>query len=348
MDELREQFLERLTAALFRKRGEGFVLKGGGAMRARFGNERMTKDLDLDFTNPKRSADSLHKSVRHAIDQAARGLSVSDLRVHEPGKGEASPRWKVNFRDDAGHPVHVEIEVSRDPTRAVPGRVVQHRYQPLPGHGTTRFWVDVYDDATLAATKLAALLGRGAPRDVYDLDLLMGAGEPPSAEQVGWAVRRAGADGREPVELLWAQLDGLVVGAISRRAARCPARRGRRAHRRRRVGSDEAPRRRVRPGTAGTCGRGGSMKPWQIRLQRTLARPDAPPVLTRDLLSRFARSARDGEPVPASSLSHWIRGAVAEDRLRPVQRGLYLNAFRAHPGGRPTPPAGSSPMRSYR
>jgi len=74
------------------------------------------------------------------------------------------------------------------------------------------------------------------------------------------------------------------------------------------------------------------MKPWQIRLRRTLAGANAPPVLTRDLLSRFARTARDGEPVPPSSLSHWIRRAEAEDRLRPVRRGLYLNAYRARPG----------------
>lgn len=74
------------------------------------------------------------------------------------------------------------------------------------------------------------------------------------------------------------------------------------------------------------------MKPWHLRLQRALARADAPPVLTRDLLSRFARTARDGQPVAPSSLTHWIRGAVAEERLRPVQRGLYLNAYRARPG----------------
>ncbi|MEF8834212.1 MAG: hypothetical protein V5A42_05065 [Halofilum sp. (in: g-proteobacteria)] len=74
------------------------------------------------------------------------------------------------------------------------------------------------------------------------------------------------------------------------------------------------------------------MKPWQIRLQRTLVRADAPPVLTRDLLSRFARTARDGSAIPASSLTHWVRQAVAEERLRPVQRGLWLNGFRARPG----------------
>jgi len=210
MDDIRERFLERLTFALFRKRGEGFVLKGGGAMRARFGNERLTKDLDLDFTNPRRSADSLHKTVGHAIEQAARGLSVSDLHVHEPGKEEASPRWKVNFRDRDGRPVHVEIEVSRDAGRAVPGQVVQQDFRPLPGAGGTRFWVDIYDDAALAATKLAALLGRGAARDVYDIDLLMNADERPGPVLVAWAVERAAIEDRSPVDALWAQLNGLT------------------------------------------------------------------------------------------------------------------------------------------
>lgn len=74
------------------------------------------------------------------------------------------------------------------------------------------------------------------------------------------------------------------------------------------------------------------MKSWQLELQRTLSATDAPPVLSRDLLSRFARSARNGERLAPSSLSYWIRGAVQQDRLRPVERGLYLNAFRAVPG----------------
>lgn len=209
MSSTREQFLERLTGILFSKRGEGFVLKGGGAVRARFGAERLTKDLDLDFTNPKRSADSLHNTVRRAIDQAARGLGISDLRVHEPGKGELSPRWKVNFSDAAGERIHVEIEVSRDAGRAAPGRVVQQRFQPVARRGGTRFWVDLYDDATLIATKLAALLGREAPRDVYDLDLLLDTGASPSPEQVVWAIERAGVDPDTARAVLWSRLDAL-------------------------------------------------------------------------------------------------------------------------------------------
>ncbi|HVC37318.1 MAG TPA: nucleotidyl transferase AbiEii/AbiGii toxin family protein [Gammaproteobacteria bacterium] len=212
MNDLREQFLERLTRALFQKKGEGFVLKGGGAMRALFGSERLTKDIDLDFTNPKRSADSLHHSVGRAIESAARGLALKDLVVSEPGKAEASPKWKINFLDAAGQRLHVEVEVSRDPRRAPPGAVVQKPYVPRAAVGIPRFWVDIYDEPTLIATKVAALLGREAARDVYDLDLLMGASAAPSPELVKWAVQRAHLEAQDPVVVLHANLNALTWG----------------------------------------------------------------------------------------------------------------------------------------
>lgn len=209
MAALREQFLERFARALFQKRGSGFVLKGGGALRALFGPERLTQDLDLDFIGAKRSADSLHTSVRHAIEAAARGLALTDLTVSEPGKAEQSPRWKLNFSDAAGVRQHLEIEVSRDPRRAPPGVVVQKPFEPRAATGIARFWVDVYDEPTLAATKLAALLGREVPRDVYDLDLLRGVAPVIAPALVAWAAARGHLDGRDPVEVLWEHLDAL-------------------------------------------------------------------------------------------------------------------------------------------
>ncbi|HEX7060690.1 MAG TPA: nucleotidyl transferase AbiEii/AbiGii toxin family protein [Woeseiaceae bacterium] len=91
MASLREQYIERLIREIFLRKGSGFVLKGGGAMRALLGEQRLTKDVDLDFTNPKRSAESLHNTLRRAIAAAARGLPLSDLRVASPGKEEMSP-----------------------------------------------------------------------------------------------------------------------------------------------------------------------------------------------------------------------------------------------------------------
>ena len=209
MAALREQFLERFTRALFRTPHSGFVLKGGTALRALFGPERLTQDVDLDFTGAKRSADALHANVSHAIDSAARGLPITGLAVHAPGKGERSPRWKLNFQGPDGVRHHVEIEVSRDPARAPPGAVAQRPFVPVAAPGIARFWVDVYDEPTLAATKLAALLGRETPRDVYDLDLLKDKAPTVSPALVRWAIGRAGLEDAGPVTVLWAHLDAL-------------------------------------------------------------------------------------------------------------------------------------------
>ena len=74
------------------------------------------------------------------------------------------------------------------------------------------------------------------------------------------------------------------------------------------------------------------MKPWQIKFETRLAQAGAPAVLSRDLLARMARSARGDLPVAGSSLSHWLKSAEARGGLKRVQRGLYLNGFRAPPG----------------
>lgn len=74
------------------------------------------------------------------------------------------------------------------------------------------------------------------------------------------------------------------------------------------------------------------MSDWQKTLQRQLASDDAPPVLTRDLLKRYSRSANDNQSVPASSLTYWKTSMIGEHKLQPVQRGLFLNSFRSRSG----------------
>lgn len=73
------------------------------------------------------------------------------------------------------------------------------------------------------------------------------------------------------------------------------------------------------------------MKPWQRNLESALSAPDAPAAFDRDLLARFAYSAR-GVCVPARTLSHWLRGAIERGRVSKVIRGVYLNRFRSVAG----------------
>lgn len=78
------------------------------------------------------------------------------------------------------------------------------------------------------------------------------------------------------------------------------------------------------------------MKSWQMQLERMLSADDAPAVLTRDLLARFAHSARQAVErhagVPASTLTHWLKRATQGGKLVTVKRGLYLNRFRSRAG----------------
>jgi len=80
------------------------------------------------------------------------------------------------------------------------------------------------------------------------------------------------------------------------------------------------------------------MKTWQIALERQLSALNAPGVVTLGALARAAAMHRDAS-IEDSSLHHWIKSAVATDRLRRVQRGLYLNGFRS-PSGRVAEAAG--------
>jgi predicted nucleotidyltransferase component of viral defense system len=215
--------MERLIREIFLRKGSGFVLKGGSALRALYGEHRLTKDIDLDFTNPKRTAQSLQNTISKSIERAALGLRLTDLSVSRPGISEQSPKWKVNFKDEHGDSYHVEIEVSRDKKREVPGNVIQAQYVASAAPGIAKFWVDVYDGPALVASKLAAVLGRGLPRDVYDLHTLKDIVDPPDQHQIRWAIQRAGLGDEKPVNVLhdrlaavsWERFQSELQGSLS-------------------------------------------------------------------------------------------------------------------------------------
>jgi hypothetical protein len=221
----------RFLRELFRASRGGFVLKGGMAVAALFGNSRLTRDVDLDFPPPdQRSADSLHNQIRRALDQALRGY-VFDIKINSPGKGEISPKWKVGGHNADGAPFHFKVEVSR--RRPPPGSVRQVAVPGIAALGIGVFYVDLYSEPTLAAMKIAALLSpdRCAPRDVYDLDLLLPA-HLPGRELLEWALEVAQVapiDGSQilrskleamPWELFQTQvLASIEAGAASRYSA---------------------------------------------------------------------------------------------------------------------------------
>ena len=187
-------------------------------MRVLTDSARYTQDLDFDH-DPHRTLASLQRTVRSAIDRALQGSGLISTLITEPKQTDTVARWKIAARTGAGEDVHLTVEVSRRRAPDVSHVVkvpVQIADRTLP-----RVYVSVYDEQALADNKLAALLDekRTAPRDIYDLELLLARGVCPSAsavEQVGGhttLVRRVS----EKLDLMgWALFSDQVLPALPR------------------------------------------------------------------------------------------------------------------------------------
>jgi predicted nucleotidyltransferase component of viral defense system len=184
LSQIRDAFQLRLLTFLYRgSTSSSLVLKGGAAMRVLTESARFTQDLDFDH-DPHRSLASLQNTVRAAIDRAIQGSGLVGTSISESKQTDTVARWKISGRTSTGENLHLTVEVSRrrapDPSHVlkIP---VQIADRTLP-----RVYVSVYDEQALADNKLAALIDdrRTAPRDVYDLELLLARGVVPSAEAV--------------------------------------------------------------------------------------------------------------------------------------------------------------------
>jgi hypothetical protein len=184
LSQARDAFQLRLLTFLYRgSTSPSLVLKGGVAMRILTESARFTQDLDFDH-DPHRSLASLQNTVRTAIDRAIHGSGLTSTSISESKQTDTVARWKISGRTSSGENLHLTVEVSRrrapDPSHVlkIP---VQIADRTLP-----RVYVSVYDEQALVDNKLAALIDdrRTAPRDVYDLELLLARGAVPSAAGV--------------------------------------------------------------------------------------------------------------------------------------------------------------------
>ncbi|MDE2262751.1 MAG: nucleotidyl transferase AbiEii/AbiGii toxin family protein [Gammaproteobacteria bacterium] len=217
LSEIRDAFQQRLLTFLYRgSDSTSLVLKGGAAMRVLTANGRYTQDLDFDH-DPRRSLASLQKTIRSAITRALKGSDLTDVLVSEPKQTDTVARWKISGRTPAGEGFNLTVEVSR---RGVPGlRHVIKIPVEIGDRTLPRVYVSVYDEQALADNKLAALLDprRTAPRDIYDLEVLLARGgcpSPAAVERLGGhaaLVERVG----EKLDLMgWALFRDQVLPAL--------------------------------------------------------------------------------------------------------------------------------------
>lgn len=184
LSEIRDAFQQRLLTCLYRgSESSSLVLKGGAAMRVLTESARYTQDLDFDHDS-RRSLASLQKTVRSAIARALQGSGVTQVSIAEPKQTDTVARWKISGITSTGEELRLTVEVSR---RGSPdfSRVVKVPIQ-LGDRTLPRVYVSVYDEQALVDNKLIALLDerRTAPRDIYDLEMLLARGTCPGNEAV--------------------------------------------------------------------------------------------------------------------------------------------------------------------
>ena len=156
------------------------VLKGGMAMRALHGSMRYTKDLDLN-AHPSISKERVQGIVQRSIKKAlATSGLINNPKVTEPKQTDTTLRWKIFGTQPGGtEPIHVTIEVSRRKPH-LHGHTTECSMPAQFGQPADGVKIHVIDSQHLAICKVLALCDphRQAPRDIFDLDILIQATLP--------------------------------------------------------------------------------------------------------------------------------------------------------------------------
>ena len=149
-------------------------------MRALHGSMRYTKDLDLN-AHPSISKERVQAIVQRSIKKAlaASGL-INNPKVTEPKQTDTTLRWKIFGTQPGGtEPIHVTIEVSRRKPH-LHGHTTECSMPAQFGQSAEGVKIQVIDSQHLAICKVLALCDphRQAPRDIFDLDILIQATLP--------------------------------------------------------------------------------------------------------------------------------------------------------------------------
>lgn len=200
----RLEAIDRCQVGLLRElaaqQGNRLILKGGMAMRAVFGSMRLTKDIDFD-RDPSLSQEALKRSLSGNLLRAATMAGIKSGHVDITKSTSTTVRARLQGSVGSVGDVRFDVEVSG---REVPNKSLLRSevVQPPARYGMAPFSVLAYNNAALAAMKIAAALSeqRYAPRDLYDLRDLIWSGADPTtllAQQdesllEDWAARSLG------------------------------------------------------------------------------------------------------------------------------------------------------------
>jgi hypothetical protein len=106
-------------SSLMRQGADRHILKGGLAMRARYGSARLTKDVDFDCADSI-SDRSLGTRIANALEQAARSAGIVEQKIDRTKSGERASRWRLTGRTRDGIAVYGETAIAAAKVNALP------------------------------------------------------------------------------------------------------------------------------------------------------------------------------------------------------------------------------------
>lgn len=200
---VRDMVQSRILGAIFSKSLKNEIaLKGGFAMRVLTGSARYTKDIDL-ATSPSLPPSVIQGFIRKALADIKNTGLIQNLTVTEPKQTATTQRWKIGGLVNSQE-VHFTIELSRR------SDISAEFLETVPFKGTSLGKTDI----PLTCVNLTKMVEakfdcvknptREAPRDIYDLYLLISMNVKPTRE----AILAYGEDVlKEMKEYVWDKLD---------------------------------------------------------------------------------------------------------------------------------------------
>jgi predicted nucleotidyltransferase component of viral defense system len=171
--------IDRAQVAMLRELASAadgrLILKGGLAMRACIGSMRLTKDVDFDL-GASISTAAASASVQRGLRAAAQAARILSPAIDVTKETDTTVRVRLSGHISAGVPIRFVVEVSGRNT-ITPDMTKRETVSPPASYGIAPFVVSTYTHDMLAASKVLAAMSenRSVPRDIYDLNDLLGA-----------------------------------------------------------------------------------------------------------------------------------------------------------------------------
>jgi len=150
--------------------GSRVALKGGTALNLFvFDVPRLSVDIDINYIGAEDRATMTveRPKLDAALQQVASRLGLAVKRAPDE---HAGGKWRMSYTSVLGRPANLEVDVNY--MLRVPLFAPTHR-DSLELLGDRAKQIPVLNDHELAAGKLAALLSRGASRDIFDARQLL-------------------------------------------------------------------------------------------------------------------------------------------------------------------------------